>query len=137
MKAISAALVLLLLLTAASVTVGDVRLKYFRIEKENTAVVLNWEAELEVDVLEYEVLRRTPYTNGQFARVKTLPVHGAGRSYRVVDDQVYKDGLEEQVHYQLVAVFKDGVVKELGAESINYTSTAARRTWGSIKAMFQ
>lgn len=137
MKALSATLLLLLFVSAAAFAAGEARLKYFRVKQDQSTVVVEWEAELEMAVQSYEVHRRTPYTNGQFVRVRTIPVHGASRPYRFVDDQVYKNGMDEQVEYQLVVVDFDEVRTQLGAEGVNYTSTAARRTWGSIKAMFQ
>ena len=113
------------------------RLTYFKVEKQDNNLVLSWQAEAEQDILRYELMRRTLYSREQFVKIQDVAVHGPGKPYRFVDDQVYKATTSEQVDYQLVAVLSDGARKELASTSINYTSTAIRRTWGSIKAMFQ
>ncbi|MDX1546474.1 MAG: hypothetical protein R3247_05780, partial [Rhodothermales bacterium] len=58
------------------------------------------------------------------------------KEYRFVDDQVYKSAAEE-LDYRLDAVFSNGLRQQVASKKLNYTPTAIRRTWGSIKAMFQ
>ena len=77
-----------------------------------------------------------PYTNDQFVSVHVVKSHGAGKPYLYRDDQVYKAGAD-QLDYRLEAVFENGLREVVRSASVNYTSTAVRRTWGSIKAMFQ
>jgi hypothetical protein len=61
-----------------------------------------------------------------------------GREYQYVDRSVFKPGdVGDAVFYKLFIVYNNGSVEEKGPVSVNYTSTAIRRTWGSIKSMFQ
>ena len=48
------------------------------------------------------------------------------------DSQVFKSG-SDKLDYQLEAVYSNGVREVIRTESLNYTSTAVRRTWGSLK----
>jgi len=128
------AIFFVLALTAASS--GGVRLSYFNVEETSPSFVITWLSEEETDVREYALQRRTIHTNGVFVPLQTLPVHGTGKEYRYEDDQVFKSEAE-QVDYRLEAVFTNGLRQVLVSRSIHYTPTAVRRTWGSIKAMFQ
>ncbi len=57
--------------------------------------------------------------------------------YSYIDKNIYKTSTgSEPVVYQLNIIFKDNSVQSAQAE-VDYTTTAIRRTWGSIKAMFQ
>lgn len=127
---------LLSLVTGASLFFSDVRLKEYSLERQGNDIVLRWEAEVEVDVDLYVVQRSTSASRGLFVDVRKISAQGAGRPYEFHDDQLYKDN-SEMVSYRIVAVFKDGASYVFADKSIDYTSTAVRRTWGSIKAMFQ
>lgn len=60
------------------------------------------------------------------------------REFRYIDRSVFKPGeTGDAVFYKLLIDYKNGSVEEKGPVSVNYTSTAIRRTWGSIKSMFQ
>lgn len=62
----------------------------------------------------------------------------APREFRYIDRSVFKPGeAGDAVFYKLLIDYKNGSVEEKGPVSVNYTSTAIRRTWGSIKSMFQ
>ncbi|MBT8399005.1 MAG: hypothetical protein KJO98_00895 [Rhodothermia bacterium] len=123
-----------LLLTAATFFSG-VRLSYFNVESQGNEFVLTWETESEEQVDGFELHRRTSTTNHNFLLVDSHPAHGAKRTYTLRDDQVFKSG-SELIDYRLQAVLADGSRQVLILKSVNYTPTAIRRTWGSIKAMF-
>lgn len=115
---------------------NSARLDFFKVDRENNDMVVTWKATTESGVSRYELQRKTRFTNNQFVVVAEVSPHGTGKTYRLMDDQVYKVS-SEQVDYRLEVVYTNGVREELGQQSINYTPTAVRRTWGSIKAMFQ
>ena len=125
-----------LLLTAFTVSSGTVQISYFRITEEGNNLVIGWQAREESDVKEYELYRMTRLTNNQFVKVQSIPPHGPNKAYIYRDDQVFKSS-SELVDYRLEVVYTDGVREQLARDQVNYTSTAIRRTWGSIKAMFQ
>lgn len=122
----------LLLLVGAS----GVQLAYFRVEKEEAAFVLRWQAESEQGVRQYELYRKTPLSDDRFVKIHTVSPRGAGVPYEFRDTQVFKDA-SETVTYSLEVVLTGGERQSFDKVSAEYTSTALRRTWGSIKAMFQ
>ncbi len=135
MKRLPLLLVLVLLLAGAAAFSYSVKLSYFTVERQQNDFVLAWQATLEEDVRSYELYRKTSYT-ADFARIQTFSAHGAGKEYRFKDDQVYKTSSEE-LDYRLDVVFTNGLRQQVAEKKLNYTPTAVRRTWGSIKAMFQ
>ncbi|MFT4604611.1 MAG: hypothetical protein ACI9W4_001344 [Rhodothermales bacterium] len=124
-----------LVLTAASFGYGA-KLEYFEIVPDGRDFVVKWQMETEDEVREYELTRRTPYSNQQFVKVQGLVAHGTGVPYEFRDDQVYKSA-SDQLDYRLEVIYQNGLREVVLTQSVNYTSTAKRRTWGSIKAMFQ
>ena len=127
---------LVLLLSGFSAMMGQVRLSQFEVREEGRDFVISWESELEEDVRQFEIMRKTPFSNDQFVRVFEAVGHGPNKAYDFRDSQVFKSG-SDQVDYQLEVVYRNGVREVLKSQSMNYTSTAVRRTWGSLKAMFQ
>jgi hypothetical protein len=115
---------------------GNVRLTFFRVAEDPSGMLVSWQVDVENDVQEYELQRMTRFTNNRFVKVESFPPHGANKAYSYRDSQVFKAS-EEQVDYQLEVIYTNGVRELLAREQVNYTSTAIRRTWGSIKAMFQ
>lgn len=62
----------------------------------------------------------------------------APKEFQYIDRSVFKPGdAGDAVFYKLLIDYKNGSVEEKGPVTVNYTSTAIRRTWGSIKSMFQ
>lgn len=128
---------LLLLCGAGLPVLNNAQLSFFRVEKQVDDLVITWQAKAEDGLKEYVLERRTPFTNGEFKEVKQrFQPHGIGKPYRFRDDQLYKS-LDNEVDYRLYAVYQNNERQRLAEQKINYTSTSVRRTWGSIKAMFQ
>ena len=124
-------------LTGAVLFDPGVRLSSIRVEKQNNDVVLTWESAAEEGVSRYEILRKSPSSGGAFLNLGVqIPAQGSGSLYQFRDTRVYKTASEE-IQYQLQAVFVNGDRYGFEIESIDYSATAVRRTWGSIKAMFQ
>ncbi|MDE2731308.1 MAG: hypothetical protein OXM02_09525 [Bacteroidota bacterium] len=122
-----------LILTGASVM--TVRLAYFTVDQDGGAMILSWETEVEADVRQFELFRKTSQ-GSEFHLIATQTPRGIGQVYRYRDSQMYRSPAS-MVDYRLEVVFTSGVRQQLGERKVNYTSTAARRSWGSIKAMFQ
>ena len=135
MKRLSLFILLVLLLAGAGLWAGSVRLAYFKAERQGNDFLITWKADIEQDVRSYELFRKTSYA-ADFSSIQSLSAHGVGKEYQFKDDQVYK-AASEQVDYRLEAIFTNGLRQQVAERKINYTPTALRRTWGSIKAMFQ
>lgn len=125
----------LALLLMAAVPSG-VQLDYFRVETEDAAILVVWQAQDESRVRHYELHRKTALSDDRFVKIGEITPHGSGRPYEFRDTGVFKDA-SEMVTYSLEAVLTDGGRQAFEQVSAEYTSTALRRTWGSIKAMFQ
>ncbi len=95
--------------------------------------VVEWAAESEDDLDRYEI--EVSAELGARTRVVEVEPLGAQHPYVFRDDDLYKGA--EVVQYTLYAVLDDGGRQLVGSKQIAYTPTAVRRTWGSIKAMFQ
>ena len=128
-------IILLVVLTGAGLASCTVKLSYFNVEREGNAFIISWKAEIEQDVRSYELYRKTSYATS-FSAIHTLNAHGVGKEYKFKDDQVYKSA-SEQVDYRLEVVLNNGLRQQIAEKPVNYTPTALRRTWVSIKAMFQ
>ena len=115
---------------------SDVQLSAFTIQPDGRDFVVTWSTAVEEEVHEFELLRKTTSSNDQFVKVFAARPHGTLKEYQFRDSQVYKSG-SEQLDYKLDVVFTSGVRETITLKSINYTSTAVRRTWGSLKALFQ
>ena len=135
MKQLALLMMLVLLLAGAGLWSSSVKLSYFNVDRQGNSFVIAWNAELETDVRTYELYRKTAYA-AAFSSIESMAAHGVGKEYQFKDDQVYK-AASEQVDYRLEVVFNNGVRQQIAEKKVNYTPTAIRRTWGSIKAMFQ
>lgn len=129
-------LLALILCAGWTLSSSSVNLSFFRVDRESNDMVVTWESTSEDGLARYELQRRTRFTNNQYVLVAEASPHGTDKPYRVMDDQVYKIS-SEQVDYRLEAVYGNGIREELASQSVSYTPTTVRRTWGSIKAMFQ
>lgn len=130
-------LALLIVVSAASpLSSGKVQLTFFRVSEDPGGMVVSWQTDAEEEVREYELQRMTRFTNDRFIKVESFQPHGVDKAYTFKDTQIFKTSTE-QVDYQLEVVYSNGLRELLAREQVNYTSTAIRRTWGSIKAMFQ
>jgi hypothetical protein len=115
---------------------SSVRLSLFAVDAENSDLIVKWQANVEEEIAHY-VIKRLTRLDHDFVEIATIPAQGANKLYVFRDDKIYKTAAET-VEYELVAVSADGRIEiSLGRRQTAYTPTAVRRTWGSIKAMFQ
>ncbi len=124
-----------LLLLCGGAVAQQARLAGHKVENVQNRVLVTWQAELEVDVAAYELRRRTPTSTG-FVLLTTVAAQGAGKSYAFTDADLYKE-ISAMADYELTAVYRNGTRQLLFTAQVNYTTTGLRRTWGSLKAMFQ
>jgi hypothetical protein len=107
---------------------------------DRNEIKLEWSVQGESNVMHYE-LRRKMIRDTEFqtiAQVDAKPQNGSANNYQYTDRNVFRGSTStEPVVYELSVVFTNGEIRFVGQAEVNYTSTAIRRTWGSIKAMFQ
>ena len=123
------------MLAMAGVAAGRAVLNRFEARTEGSDVVVTWQASIEENVRAYVLERKTPF-DAQYRELSRTSPRGANQVYSYRDTQIYKTAAE-QVQYRLRIVSGDGSFVVVDPIAIDYTPTAIRRTWGSIKAMFQ
>lgn len=134
---------LFLLLVAA----GSVELKEFsaQISAENNAeVIVTWVVDEDTDGQIY-VLKRKLSHEDDFTPLTQIDHEQGnltmnGRSYSFTDTNVFKGSQSsDAVIYALYTKDNSGSnsLTFLSQANVNVTTTAVRKTWGSIKAMFQ
>lgn len=128
-------LLMIALLLCGAASAQQARLASHKVEKVQNRVTVTWQTELEQDVEGYELMRKTP-TSTNYVALSKLPAHGPNKAYSYTDNELYKEA-SAMADYQLVVVYRNGVRQTLFTAQVNYTSTGLRRTWGSLKAMFQ
>lgn len=106
---------------------------------DESVIQLQWVVESESQVILYE-LHRKLLRDSDFKKITEVSVGqgvSAGR-YEYSDNTVFKTtASSEPVVYNLYAKMQNGDLLFLAQAEVNFTTTAVRRTWGSIKAMFQ
>jgi hypothetical protein len=106
------------------------------VKQENDVTMkVTWSIGSEDGVDHYEIFRSTG-TTGQFSRIGNA-LHGTFSFYDSYD--LFKT-MGKYFRYQVVALRADKTVigqSTVVGASYNSTSSAAKRTWGSIKAMFR
>lgn len=117
------------------VGMSSVVLSRFEARTEGSDVVVSWQASVETDVQTYVLERKTRF-DVQFRELARVPATGANKLHEYRDTKIYKTA-GEQVQYRLRVVYADQTFVAVDPISVDYTPTAVRRTWGSIKAMFQ
>jgi len=126
--------ILILLVFLVGTAVANVVFSRFDARTEGNDIVVSWQASVETDVSEYVLERKTRF-DAQFVEMARFQPRGANQLYNYRDERVFKVQ-SEQVSYRLRIVDSDNSFVVTDAITIDYTPTAVRRTWGSIKAMF-
>ncbi|HKI46614.1 MAG TPA: hypothetical protein VKA08_14895 [Balneolales bacterium] len=110
-------------------------------DQSRTEILVQWVVS-NVDEVDHFELERKLVRDASFIKLTDIQpgqqTTGSGDlKYSYIDKTIYKTSTgSEPVVYQLNIIFKDNSEQSAQAE-VDYTTTAIRRTWGSIKAMFQ
>jgi hypothetical protein len=100
-------------------------------------VVVSWKTADEAGVEGFQVLRRNGFS-GEFAVVSgsVIAPKGNNSAYEFTDNDVFKtsSGLFQ---YKVRILNGQNPAPETEIVSVSHVSSAAKRTWGSIKAMFR
>jgi len=102
-------------------------------------IQVKWTVDTEQEVAQYRLERKMVQDN-DFKPIARIAVSTTPptKTYQFTDKNVFKTTSgTEPVVYALYVDFQNGDTKYIGQAEVNYTTTAIRRTWGSIKAMFQ
>ncbi len=98
-------------------------------------IIVRWTSENESGVQEFVVVRRAGI-DGEFVPVATLATKGDHSSYEYIDRSVFKANTGV-FQYRIRVMNGQTPAPESEIVTVSHVSSTARRTWGSIKAMFR
>jgi len=122
----------LVFVTAYAVVIKDKPVAY----SNGSDIVVRWTTMDETGVQRFDILRRAG-TTGDFTNIASIDqLKGNNSTYEYVDKSVFK---ENSGIYQYVVRIINGQnpAPETDPVTVSHVSSAAKRTWGSIKAMFR
>lgn len=109
-------------------------------DPDRNEIHLTWVVDEQPGIMHYTIKRKM-VRDTDFVLVNTIqPQPGSAnpKEYNYIDKNVFRNQSNaEPVMYHLYVNYTNGDKSRIGETEINYSSTAIRRTWGSIKAMFQ
>ena len=136
---------LLFLVLATSLAFSSVMVTEFKAalsEVNKDEILVEWRVQGADNVTAFRVERKLS-TAKDYTPLETIDVkpgdlvNGAGR-FEYLDRHVFKQSASsDAIFYQLRVFYTDRPSEVYGPVYANYTSTTVRRTWGSIKSMFQ
>jgi hypothetical protein len=126
-------------LAALSLHAGVILIE-FKAEAGLNRVTLTWRVRAEQGIEAYEVERSMDPQEG-FQRIGTVDAEGTPtaemiRTYTYVDKTIFKT-TDRTYYYRLRIVESNGRFSYSDVVSVSAHVSAARHTWGSIKAMFR
>ena len=137
MKQVVRVILALLLALAFVATLSAVVIKDRPTAQSNgTDITIRWNTLDETGVIRFEVVRRSG-ASGDFSLVGIVDqLKGNNSSYEFVDKSAFKtDGGLYQ--YKIRIINGQNPSPETDIVSVSHLTSAAKRTWGSIKAMFR
>ena len=136
MKLHSYLILMVLIVAVSAVAYADVLKEDPKAGHRNGIIVVSWSTLDESGVKEFKILRRNG-TDGDFVLLNVaVTPKGSSSSYEYEDTEAFKasGGIYQ---YRIRVVFTDGSFIDSKITSVSSVASAARRTWGSIKAMFR
>lgn len=138
-KKLLPSVVLLFSLLVVGFSFNSIMIDYFKAKSSGDRIILEWKSLSEVGLVKY-VIERKKENQAEFESIKEFTPTGDGSVYQFSDMGVYKTS-NERVYYRLKMQSRHpqtGDINEVVMESsTTFQSTAVRKTWGSIKAMFK
>jgi hypothetical protein len=105
-------------------------------QSNGSAVIIRWTTADETGVQKFEIFRRSG-VSGDFSLIGTVSqLKGNNSAYEFTDSDVFKSS-GGFYQYKIRVIDGQNNASETEAVSVSHVSSAARRTWGSIKAMFR
>jgi hypothetical protein len=118
--------------TAYAVVIKDKPVAY----SNGSDIVVRWSTVDESGVQRFDILRRAG-TSGDFTVITSIDqLKGNNSTYEFVDKSVFKisSGIYQ---YKIRVINGQNPAPETDPVTVSHVSSAAKRTWGSIKAMFR
>lgn len=117
-------------------------LQYFSARSTGTAITVEWRANTEDNVLQYDIERAGD--DQVFRFVATIPAKGSGQAYSYTDNEAFgkQDGPNGAIAktyftYRLKIVNGDKTSSYSNSTGVSHSVSGIKRTWGMIKEMFR
>ena len=114
---------------------GDTDISNFSAFPKDNGIILEWDSGVESDLREYEIQRSV--SGGTFLAVVTIEALGNNSRYYYFDKSVFSKATIRTYSYRLKMINNDDSFTYSKLVSVTPTLSAARETWGSIKALFR
>ncbi len=103
------------------------------VKSQDGNVVITWQTTTETNLKHFVIERKS--INGSFVEIAIVQPQ-ADKNYRYVDQTAYKTSDAFYV-YRIKIVCYNEVDHYSAAMSVDHNVSSAKRTWGSIKALFR
>ncbi len=123
----------LLLLVSFLAAYASASIKYFTASPLGTEIKLEWEAQSETGITEFQLWKRTPSSGA--SKIYTVVPNG-NKIYSYTDANVMKTNETQQTYIYTLRVMQGSTYTDF-TQTINHNPTSIQRTWGSIKSMFK
>lgn len=121
-------------IAAVSLLAGSILTSFTAFPKDN-GIMLEWESQEEIDLLEYRIERGV--NGGNYSNVGITKSTGSQSQYSYFDESVFAKIANRSYTYRLKMVDNNGSFTFSKEITVSPTLSAARETWGSIKALFR
>lgn len=110
-------------------------IEYFHARSESDDIRLEWQTSEETDLQNFVIERKTPQST--FTDIATIQPKGSNSFYSFTDQNAYKTN-DMVFVYRLKIVDNNNQISYSKDITVTHSiSSIAKRTWGSIKAMFR
>ena len=110
-------------------------IEYFHARSESDNVRLEWQTSEETNLQKFVIERKTPQSS--FTEVASVVPKGNNSNYIFTDQNAYKTNDMVFVYRLKIVDNNDQVTYSADVTVTHSISSVAKRTWGSIKAMFR
>ncbi len=110
-------------------------IEYFHARSESDNVRLEWQTSEETNLQKFVIERKTPQSS--FTEVASVSPKGNNSNYIFTDQNAYKTNDMVFVYRLKIVDNNDQVTYSADVTVTHSISSVAKRTWGSIKAMFR
>jgi hypothetical protein len=126
--------IILAFLIIATVYAGAY-IEYFHARSESDDVKLEWQTAEETNLQKFAIERKTPQSS--YTEIAAVTPKGDNSYYTFTDQNAYKTN-DMVFIYRLKIVENNNQVSYSADVTVTHSiSSVAKRTWGSIKAMFR
>ena len=101
----------------------------------DSSIQLEWDSEQEINLLEYKIERSA--SGGDFVNIGIETPKGSNSHYTYLDETIFAKITDRTYSYRIKILDKDETYTYSSVVTITPTLSAARETWGSIKALFR